>query len=41
MTGTPTTVYIKNGKYESKLQGNKSEQDIIDFLIACDYLEEK
>lgn len=39
--GTPTTVYIKEGKYDSKLIGNKDEQTIIDFLIEIGYLEEK
>lgn len=41
ISGTPTTVYIENGSYKSKIVGDKDEQTIIDFLVDSDYLEEK
>lgn len=41
ISGTPTTVYIKEGKYDSKIIGDKDEQQIIDFLVDINYLEEK
>ena len=41
VTGTPTMVYIKDGKYSTKMVGDKDEQELIDFLVECGYLEEK
>lgn len=41
VTGTPATVYFKDGAYESKLVGDKSEEEIIKFLVDSNYLEEK
>lgn len=41
VSGTPTTVYIKEGKYNSKMVGDKDEQSIIEFLVESNYLEEK
>jgi thiol-disulfide isomerase/thioredoxin len=41
VSGTPTTVFIKEGKYENKLVGDKDEKYIFEFLISCGYLEEK
>ena len=34
-------VYIKDGKYSTKMVGDKDEQELIDFLVECGYLEEK
>lgn len=41
MSGTPTTVFIKNGKYISKIIGNQETESILNFLIEAGYLEEK
>lgn len=41
VTGTPTTVFIKEGKYENKLVGDKEEEDIFEFLVDSEYLKEK
>lgn len=41
ISGTPTTVSIKLGKYETKLVGNKDEQEILKFLVETEYLKEK
>lgn len=41
ITGTPTTVYIKEGKYVSKIVGDKDQEEIINFLVESNYLEEK
>ena len=41
VSGTPTTVFIQDGKYVSKVVGDKDEEDIISFLVESGYLEEK
>lgn len=41
VTGTPTTVFIKEGKYENKLVGDKEEEEIFKFLVDSEYLKEK
>lgn len=41
ISGTPSTIFFKNGKYEDKLEGNKDKNKIIEFLLEIKYLEEK
>jgi len=41
ISGTPSTVYIEDGKYEDKLEGNKDKEKILEFLVDINYLEEK
>lgn len=41
ISGTPTTVFVKDGSVDEKMIGDKDEQDIIDFLVEIGYLEEK
>ena len=41
MSGTPTMAYIKDGTYEEKLSGDRSEEDVLEFLQKIKYLEEK
>ena len=38
--GTPTTVYIKEGKNSQKLVGDKEESEILEFLTKIGYLKE-
>lgn len=39
--GTPTTVYIEEGKYINKIVGAKDAQGVINFLVNSNYLKEK
>ena len=41
VSGTPSMVYFKDGVYEEKLVGDKSQEETINFLVDIDYLEEK
>ena len=41
MTGTPTLVYFKDGKNESKLIGEQSESELNSFLKKIGYIKEK
>ena len=40
ISGTPTLVYLKNGKNEEKLVGDKSKQILLDFLTKIGYIKE-
>lgn len=40
ISGTPTTVYFKNGKKEDKITGDKSKEKLINFLKKAEYIKE-
>ena len=40
ISGTPTMVYFDEGKNDEKLVGEKSEEELLKFLVKIDYLEE-
>ena len=41
ITGTPTTVYFKDGKFEDSLVGNKNVEDVLNFLKNNNIIKEK
>ena len=41
ISGTPTMVYIKEGRNSQKLVGDKDESEILEFLTKIGYLKEK
>ncbi len=41
VSGTPALVYFDEGVYDTKLVGDKEEEDILDFLVEIGYLKEK
>ena len=41
VTGTPALVYFSEGAYDTKLVGDKEEEDVLDFLVEIGYLKEK
>ena len=41
ITGTPTTVYFKNGKYEDSLIGDKSVENVLSFFKSNNIIKEK
>lgn len=41
VSGTPTTIFFKEGVKEESLTGNKNDEEIFKFLVKIGYLEEK
>lgn len=39
--GTPTMVYFEEGKNNTKMVGNRSEEEVLKFLVGIGYLKER